>query len=179
MLGNLTRSKTNQLQTVIDTSKPIVGEDMRASGAQFSNHGKVMSSNNHSRHGSMILSKSKGINLSDENQYKSYVDRENQQDKLKIISEDFIDGLIDKRNRMQANKAIKSYNEQTKGMKSNLRNEQKIPNVASISNKKASMMLHNGSAVKAGYSYNNTTKKDMKTLNIQKNKAIDQYRKKI
>jgi len=39
---------------------------------------------------------------------------------------------------MMSNKQIKSYNDGTKQVKNNMKNEKKIPNVASISDKKAS-----------------------------------------
>ena len=126
------------------------------------------------------MANSRSVILDDENQYRSQLEKESGNDKLKIISEDFIDKLIEKRNKMNQNKTVKSYNDQTKQIRSNSHMEQRIPNVASISNKRASKNLHNGAAVKHGaYSFNTTAKKDMKTLNVQRNKAIEEYRRKI
>jgi len=84
---------------------------------------------------------------------------------------------------MLGNKQVHSYNDDVKNVRRSTANEKRIPNVASMSDKKASQMLHNGTAVKkrslAGYSFATTSAKDQKTLNHQKNKAIEEYRKAI
>lgn len=146
-------------------SKPLLGQELNASGMQFSQ-------NNSSHHGKVVQhskTNSKDIQMDDENQYRSYYEKESNQDKLKIISEDFIDGLIDKRKKMADAKNVQIYNEKTKGLKNNLKNENRIPNVASISDKKASKFLHNGSQLKnktaAGYTFSSSAAKDQKTLN--------------
>lgn len=87
--------KDDKMMVLLDQQRPLI--DTTQGNLTLAERKSLIISSQRSP----LLDRPREIDLNNEDQYRAYLDKEASKQKLKIISEDFIDDLITKRSSMQ------------------------------------------------------------------------------